>query len=286
MIQKSFVLIACAALVACSSRSVMSDDIGRAGEARSESQGETAQGTLDRRLVAEAEPFRFADNQGDGENALRDFDYSWPRQVSAIPQLAAVFEQDLQTQLTDQKRRWEETKEYCPEDFISCRRDTFSLTWKVIADTPRFLSLSSSFSTYTGGAHGNYGRTSTVWARAGKAQLEPLQLFQSVAALEAALGKPACAALNTERAKRRGAPVLPDPGDWSSACVAMEDTVLFLGSSTGKSFDRIGVYYGPYVAGAYAEGSFEFTLPVTQSVIDAVKPDYKAAFALAPEAGA
>ncbi|MEO0056797.1 MAG: hypothetical protein RIT17_233, partial [Pseudomonadota bacterium] len=33
--------------------------------------------------------------------------------------------------------------------------------------------------------------------------------------------------------------------------------------------------------GSYAEGPYEVTLPVTQAVLAAVKPEYKAAFALA-----
>ncbi len=38
--------------------------------------------------------------------------------------------------------------------------------------------------------------------------------------------------------------------------------------------------YTPYVAGAYAEGDFEFTLPVSPAMLRAVKPDYRDAFAL------
>ena len=37
-----------------------------------------------------------------------------------------------------------------------------------------------------------------------------------------------------------------------------------------KTFDRIGILIGPYVAGPYAEGSYEFTFPVDSAVIDAV----------------
>ena len=47
-----------------------------------------------------------------------------------------------------------------------------------------------------------------------------------------------------------------------------------------RRFDRIGLLAAPYVAGAYAEGSYEVTLPVTPKVLAAVKPEYKAAFAL------
>ena len=40
----------------------------------------------------------------------------------------------------------------------------------------------------------------------------------------------------------------------------------------GKRFDRLSVYFGPYVAGPYAEGDYELDFPVTASVLDAVKP--------------
>jgi hypothetical protein len=58
----------------------------------------------------------------------------------------------------------------------------------------------------------------------------------------------------------------------------MEDATIFLGSSDGESFDRIGIYYAPYTAGPYAEGEFEFTLPVTKAVLDTVRPAYREAF--------
>jgi len=55
---------------------------------------------------------------------------------------------------------------------------------------------------------------------------------------------------------------------------------VLLGSSDRKAFNRIGLLAAPYVAGSYAEGTYEVTLPVTPAVLQAVKPEYKAAFAL------
>ena len=59
--------------------------------------------------------------------------------------------------------------------------------------------------------------------------------------------------------------------------VAKKATVL-VGSSNGKTFNRIGVWFGPYVAGPYAEGAYELTFGVDKAILDAVKPAYKAAF--------
>jgi hypothetical protein len=40
------------------------------------------------------------------------------------------------------------------------------------------------------------------------------------------------------------------------------------------------VWFGPYVAGAYAEGAYELDFPMTKAMLDTVKPAYKAAFSV------
>ena len=50
--------------------------------------------------------------------------------------------------------------------------------------------------------------------------------------------------------------------------------------SVSHAFDRVGLIADPYVAGSYAEGSYELTFPVTAELLAAVRPEYKAAFAL------
>lgn len=272
MVRMAVIVAGAGLLLACSSPEEMGEGI--AGE-----DGESAQETLERRVAANAEAVEFTDNE-EVENGGREFSYAWPAQVSAIPALAAELETRRSAALSEQKTYWDESLESCPADSVACRNASYELEWQVVADLPGFLSLSSNFYSYSGGAHGIYGRSSLVWDRgAGRAQ-DPVALFASPGALEAAIGEPACTALNRERTERRGAPVNSESGDWFNECVGMDETVLFLGSSDGKTFDRLGVYYGPYVAGAYAEGDFEFTLPVTQAVLDAVKPDYREAFSV------
>ena len=56
---------------------------------------------------------------------------------------------------------------------------------------------------------------------------------------------------------------------------------MLVGSSNGRTFDRIGIWYGPYVAGPYAEGAYELDFPVDARVLAAVKPEYEAAFSQA-----
>ena len=57
--------------------------------------------------------------------------------------------------------------------------------------------------------------------------------------------------------------------------------VLLIGSTLSACVGGFDDDY--YVAGPYAEGSYEFTFPVDSAVIDAVKPEYVAAFSRAPQ---
>ena len=63
-------------------------------------------------------------------------------------------------------------------------------------------------------------------------------------------------------------------------CIDPVKSTVILGSSNKQTFDRIGILVAPYEAGPYAEGDYEVTLPVTQAVLAAVKPEYRAAFSL------
>jgi hypothetical protein len=219
----------------------------------------------------------FTDNASEGD-ATREFAYNWPAQVSAIPALVERFTAERDQLLAEQKTEWAEAvAEFAGQDCVACTNRSFEKTWEVVADLPRFLSLSASFYVYTGGAHGNGAYDALVWDREAKAGIDPRAMFTSPAALQDALGAPWCKALKAERMKRMGAD-FSDDGFFE--CPPLNDLTVILGSSNKKSFNRIGLLAAPYVAGSYAEGTYEVTLPVTPAVRDAVKPEYKAAFAL------
>jgi len=127
------------------------------------------------------------------------------------------------------------------------------------------------------------GLRSLAWDKAAKKALDGVALFTTPDALGAALGQRLCDALNKEREKRRGEPVGPagGPDDIGfDSCSKVSEATVLVGSSTGKAFDRIGIWFGPYVAGAYAEGAYELNFPVDAKVLAAVKPEYAQAFAV------
>jgi hypothetical protein len=214
------------------------------------------------------------------ETDLYEFAYSYPGAAARIPALASWFDSQVDEMKASLVAEAREGKADSETGGYPYNPHSFSQEWKVVADLPDWLSLSGKFSTYSGGAHGNYGMDSFVWQKDPGRKLETVALFRSPAALTQALEPKLCNALNAERAERRGQPVVEGSDDMFDQCVGVDEATVLLGSSNGKTFDRLGVWIGPYVAGPYAEGSFELDFPVDKAVLAAVKPEYRAAFSV------
>ena len=211
-----------------------------------------------------------------------DFDYDWPAEVTAEAGLAAQLRGEADELHTAARAEWREMVASAPEDCASCARYGQATTWKVVADLPRFLSLSVDRYLYSGGAHGNYGHGGLVWDRKEQAGLAPIDVFRSPQGFADAVRSRYCSALDAMREERRGMEVDETGDDLFDTCPAIEELTVLLGSSDGQRFNRIGLVADPYVAGPYAEGTYEITLPVDTAILDAVRPAYQGAFALAP----
>lgn len=213
------------------------------------------------------------------DNDLYSYEFSYPAEVGAYPELAARLSSDAAKakaeMIADAKQDQADRKK---NDF-PFNPYSYGAEWKVVADLPQYLSLSNDFSTYTGGAHGMYGLEGFVWDKANKRGFKSAEFFVSPQALGDAIGKPLCDALNKERVKKGMDPVTTDGEDqiWPS-CPDLDEATVLVGSSNHKTFNRITVWYGPYVAGSYAEGAYELDFPMTAAMLGAVKPAYKAAF--------
>ncbi len=211
-----------------------------------------------------------------------EFSYQWPAAVSAIPELAKQLGAERDELEKEDRAEWDASLAELAGDGEcgGCRSRSLSKEWKVVANLPNWLSLSADFSNYTGGAHGMYGRQSLIWDKQAKTSLKAVDLFNSPVALEQGLGARLCDVLNKEREKRRGVAVQPGGDSIFDECPGLDEATVLVGSSNGKTFDRIGIYFGPYVAGPYAEGAYELDFDVTASVLDAVKPEYAKAFSV------
>lgn len=263
-------------LASCSSPSEVEEDVGISEQTTTTvSAGAGSMEEIERRVAAGFKPVEFKDEQ-ERDGATRDFNYSWPAQVSAVPELAALFQQRREAALVEQKNEWEAAlQEFPGDECIACKNRGYGKNWEVVADLERFLSLSADQYVYTGGAHGNSWFDALVWDRAAKEALAPQAMFSSITELGEAVREPYCAALDEERQARREDAGVSGIFD---GCPELADLTLLLGSSTGEKFDRIGLLAAPYIAGPYAEGSYEVTLPVTEAVLASVKPEYRSAF--------
>jgi hypothetical protein len=62
-------------------------------------------------------------------------------------------------------------------------------------------------------------------------------------------------------------------------CPKLEDIAIVPTDKDGNGkFERLILTASPYVAGPYAEGSYEIDLAVTVDLIAALKSDYRASF--------
>ncbi|GAA0284932.1 hypothetical protein GCM10009127_28250 [Alteraurantiacibacter aestuarii] len=205
-------------------------------------------------------------------------EYSYPAEAGNIQELAALLDRRLDRLRNAMVGDSAEARADARDNGFPFNKYSTEVEWQVVADTPRYLSLSAKISSYTGGAHGNYGFDALVWDKERAAALEPETFFTTPEALEAALGSKLCEKLNRERAERRGQPIAEGSSDIFDVCVPLSDTTVLFGSASGRAFDRVGVQIGPYVAGPYAEGSYEFTFDVDDKLLTALRDEYRSAF--------
>lgn len=211
-------------------------------------------------------------------NELYEFSYAYPAAAGVIPALKGWFDADIEKQraaLIGQARQEKEARVDGNFPYNPLGR---WIEWKVVTDLPGYLRLSASVSTYEGGAHPNHFSDALIWDRQAGVRREPIDLFTSKQALSQSIRDDFCRALDRERSRRRGERVRRDSGNPFDECIDPVENTVILGSSHGKAFDRLGVLVAPYSAGPYAEGDYDVTLPVTEAVLAAVKPQFRPAF--------
>ena len=256
------VLFAAFALAACSSPEEVAE---RTGTKR-------ANASASANAATAGKPVKLAE-----DTDLYSYEFSYPAAVGRIPALAARLEEGAAKAKAETIAEAKSAQADAEANGFPFNPHGYGEQWQVVADLPGYLSLSNAFHSYTGGAHGMYGMQGLVWDRANERAMAPDELFRSPALLRAALGDALCAALDRERAEKGIEPV-EGAGSVFPPCPGLDEATILVGSSNGKTFDRITVWYGPYVAGSYAEGAYELDFPMTVKMLEAVKPAYRAAF--------
>jgi hypothetical protein len=206
-----------------------------------------------------------------------DFAYSYPAVAARTAPLHVWLEADRARLRAETARDASSDRAESQKGGFPFRPYDIGRTWKLVTDTPRFVSLSGESWAYTGGAHGNTNTLSLVWDKKAGRKIGAAAMFDSPAALQALFGTQWCAWRRTERSKRIGSD--SDKDDFFK-CPPIKDLTVLLGSSDGRKINRIGLIADQYVAGSYAEGPYEMTLPVTTAVLRRVKLTYRNDFAI------
>lgn len=212
---------------------------------------------------------------------LYEFSYAYPAAAAAIPALKAVLDADLDKQKSELAAEATKDKKGAEEAGFPYRTYSRGYDWKVVTETPGWLSLSSLVSIYTGGAHPNSWFETMLWDKQANQRRDPKDLFVSKEALANVIKPEFCRQIDAQRAKKRGEPVKRDSDGLFDGCLNPMDYVVILGSGSGKAFDRIGVLVPPYEAGPYVEGAYEATIPVNAAILETVKPQVRSSFAVA-----
>ncbi|MDZ3833402.1 MAG: DUF3298 and DUF4163 domain-containing protein [Sphingopyxis sp.] len=207
------------------------------------------------------------------KNDLVEFAYSYPREAAAIPKLAALLDADRSAKRGALIRDAERDKQSADKEGFPYHAHSHQETWKLVTNTPRFVSLSSEIGTYTGGAHGMATFDTLIWDRNRAMRLKPLDLFVDGAAFDAAIRDEFCAAIVRAK-KTKGISIEKDSGGPFASCPPASAQTIWIGSSDGKYLDRLTIAIAPYEIGPYAEGSYTINVPVTSALVKAVKPEY------------
>jgi len=211
------------------------------------------------------------------------FSYAWPAVAAAIPELDSWLRGNGEHLRREAAGRARSEIAEARKGGFDMHDHSYEETWKVAADGPALLILQSEGYIFTGGAHGMPIVTTLFWDKAAKRRLGLTDLFDT-ARLVPAIRAGFCKALDDERAKRRGAPVdAKDSGgiDEFVRCVDPAKQIILPVARRGGALDTVRVVIMPYEAGPYAEGIYQLDLPVTEAVMAAVKPGYRAAFSAA-----
>ncbi len=209
-----------------------------------------------------------------------DFSYSWPVHAVRIPALDAWLRGNAGRLRADTVRRARAARAEAAREGYVFHDHGYGEDWAAVADLDALLVMQSEGYRYAGGAHGMPIVTTLIWDRAAGTRRALGALFD-MPALVAAIRARFCAALDAQRAARRGAPVDPNDADQLPEfvrCVDPAKQTILPVSTGGRALDTIRLVVMPYEAGPYAEGIYEIDLPVDAAVLRAVRPAWRGAF--------
>ena len=212
------------------------------------------------------------------KNDRIEFDFSWPAEVTAIPELAARLRGEMEKRKAELTGGADEDKTMREKEGMDFNPYMSSTVYQTGGQSARLLSLRVDVGGYEGGAHGNAGTGALLWDRQAKREIDFADLFADRANRDRLLTQRWCDALGKAREEKRGEPV--GGGGMFDDCPALNDIAIIpMDSNKDGRFDRLMLVASPYVAGPWVEGNYEIELAVTPDLIAGLKADYRPSFA-------
>ena len=256
--------LAFALLAACSEQSATSNDAVEMAETPNSDAAAPARPAANAVTVSE-------------EDDLYEFEYGWPAEAAAVPELDARFRKDMQKAKAELISGAKEDRDERAKQGYDYHPHATQMSYETAGQSERLLSLESMVYGFTGGAHGSTGSGSLLWDRQSAKELSLQDLLQQGQTWTGAIRQPFCVLLNREREKRREEPVKPD--ELFGNCPEMKElTALLADTDKNGRFDHVKIIADQYVAGPYAEGQYEIALPITAKMIERLKPEYASSF--------
>lgn len=213
----------------------------------------------------------------DETDELAEFRYTWPPEAAAIPPLAERLRGEMAGVRADLRAGAEEDRSFRKAQGIEFHRHMSSTVYETAGQSARLLSLSVENGSYTGGAHGNFGAAALLWDRQLAKEVGFNELFVSTKTIGDLLFDRWCAALNIERERKRGQAV--GVGGLFDDCPNLDAiAILPTDKDNDGKFEILTLIASPYIAGPWAEGAYQVELPVTPTMIAAMKSEYQPSF--------
>lgn len=203
------------------------------------------------------------------ESKLLDFRYSFPSLVGSHPELLSLVEKDRATNHDETLKDAKADSAMRSKNDYPFHAYEFWRDWTIDGQSDRLIALHSQTETFTGGAHGNQSSGLLLWDSKDKKTIEFAGLFAEP--FWPVIDKQVCERLANERMRR---------AEMKSTDCPKPDELVFIptDSDSNWSFDTIEVIADPYVAGSYAEGRYQLRLPVSETLIAAMKDEYRDSF--------
>ena len=213
----------------------------------------------------------------DEQNELIEFHYGWSAEAAAVPQLAHRFQKEMEKVKAELNAGAKEEKAAREKSGWEFHGYMSSTDYQTAGQSDRLLSLLVEVGTYTGGAHGNHGTGTLLWDRMAVREIKISDLFAEPSNMDRLLTQRWCDALNKAREEKRGEPVGGD--GMFDECPGLDEIAIIPADKDGDGkFERLLLVASPYVAGPYAEGSYDIDLAIMPDIVAAVKNEYRSSF--------